>query len=317
MVKYWINNPSLNYGCVIRDNQENNTSQWTSFYSCDGTSSRIPELHIIYTEESDDPVVPGEGDDPTIPDPIIPPDEPDVNMPSVELLIQFDNKYAEVCAQESDGDYPETIQYLEEQKSRLQEYFMNNYGLIIWDHSDSYSVFDSYADQHEGDYVVDNIWCENSICTADGTIFLSEDHYTNLSNNLYRIENDSPGSVVILSYIGHNICQRYINEDLITVHEYNNVASEPMAGMALAIKSIMAVTDPRGTQWEAVTTIHEMGHMFMVQDHYGWNIELMPGQSDYCIYGNRKLNYNTVSSIVICDYCDGTIRNNIYRYGTN
>lgn len=51
MVVYWLENPSKNYGFVVRDNQESDTTHWTSFYSCDGTSSRIPELHITYDGE--------------------------------------------------------------------------------------------------------------------------------------------------------------------------------------------------------------------------------------------------------------------------
>ena len=40
-----------NYGYMIRDNNESNTSQWTTFYSSDAPSPHKPELHVIYSSD--------------------------------------------------------------------------------------------------------------------------------------------------------------------------------------------------------------------------------------------------------------------------
>lgn len=49
LTKKWLSGEYHNYGVLLRDATENNTSQWTSFYSSDAESPNKPELHIHYS----------------------------------------------------------------------------------------------------------------------------------------------------------------------------------------------------------------------------------------------------------------------------
>ncbi len=49
-VKAWVNGESPNYGFVLIDRTENNSSHWTTFYSSDASSPHKPELNITYVE---------------------------------------------------------------------------------------------------------------------------------------------------------------------------------------------------------------------------------------------------------------------------
>ena len=113
------------------------------------------------------------------------------------------------------------------------------------------------------------------------------------------------------------MCYTYLNSNLQYEHQYNSEAEEPTTGQALYITSCAAIADHRGTDWEAVTTVHEIGHLFMVEDHYANNVILKPNQNPACIYGSYKDDYSDVESIVICQYCDSTIRSHISKYGAN
>lgn len=48
IVTSWKNKGLSNYGFLIKDSNESNTSQWTTFYSSDAPSPNKPELHIYY-----------------------------------------------------------------------------------------------------------------------------------------------------------------------------------------------------------------------------------------------------------------------------
>lgn len=49
IVNQWVSGGTSNYGFMLKDNTENNTSQWTTFYSSEALSPNKPELHITYT----------------------------------------------------------------------------------------------------------------------------------------------------------------------------------------------------------------------------------------------------------------------------
>lgn len=51
IVQYWVNGVFTNYGFLIKDNTENNSDHWTTFYSSDADSPHKPELHITYSNE--------------------------------------------------------------------------------------------------------------------------------------------------------------------------------------------------------------------------------------------------------------------------
>ena len=52
MVRNWLANTYSNYGFVIKESSEANTTNWTTYYSSDAASPNKPELHIFYTPYS-------------------------------------------------------------------------------------------------------------------------------------------------------------------------------------------------------------------------------------------------------------------------
>ena len=52
IVKTWVDGTKTNYGFMLKDATETNTSQWTTFYSSEAASPNKPELHITYSKAS-------------------------------------------------------------------------------------------------------------------------------------------------------------------------------------------------------------------------------------------------------------------------
>ncbi len=53
IVSSWVYGKTTNNGLQLRDQTEDNASQWTSFYSSDAASSNAPQLCITYTQYKD------------------------------------------------------------------------------------------------------------------------------------------------------------------------------------------------------------------------------------------------------------------------
>ena len=52
-VSMWVRGVATNYGFILKDNTEDDTSQFTTFYSSDSSSPHKPELHITYFPHAD------------------------------------------------------------------------------------------------------------------------------------------------------------------------------------------------------------------------------------------------------------------------
>lgn len=50
IIQSWVSRSYSNYGFVLKDTNESNSNQWTTFYSSDAASPNKPELHINYNE---------------------------------------------------------------------------------------------------------------------------------------------------------------------------------------------------------------------------------------------------------------------------
>ncbi len=50
IVSEWASGNKTNYGFMVKDANENNTSHWTDFYSSDAASPNKPELRIVYSD---------------------------------------------------------------------------------------------------------------------------------------------------------------------------------------------------------------------------------------------------------------------------
>lgn len=53
LVKNWVSGTYINYGFLIKDVNESDPNQWTTFYSSDAASPNKPELIINYTKEAE------------------------------------------------------------------------------------------------------------------------------------------------------------------------------------------------------------------------------------------------------------------------
>ena len=82
------------------------------------------------------------------------------------------------------------------------------------------------------------------------------------------------------------------------------------------------ITNTEGKQKEIKTLIHEFGHHYNVEDHYGGSAkttqEIDPtgelGYSEDCIWGENKEHGSVLSNYTMCDGCKRIIENNIGKY---
>ena len=298
-VKHWLDVPTDNNGFVIRDNRESDTSQWTSFYSCDGTSSRIPELHIIYTEEVDDPVVPGEGDDSTIPDPIIPPDdEPDISFPYVNLNMLYDGGYFDRFSNAS--------QRINLIAPMISEFYMTEFSLIIYPSLPlmTTSLADSCGNAynavctHGGDY--DGIYACTNSDYVNGNVVSETIHHKNLYNILYHMSPPTGQDTFAMLFTGHATCQEKFGSC------QPNGYMVSLQGLNEDALHISTVTWQESMEYEAVVAIHEFGHFFGAPDH--------DDEPALCLYGYGGERMNAIYDIVICSSCRETMMNEINKY---
>ena len=302
MVQSWLLTPSSNYGFVVRENSESDSSHWTSFYSCDGSSSSIPELIITYTGSAPPEPPPP----PTTTEAIV---EPDLDAPSVKVILGYDQAYL--------NRYPTAKDRIEQHWEQVKAFYLREFDLYI--DVVGLGLYTSYADRTMG--LEDTEECENSshneIVEGVYQLIPKANHFTNAYNILVRLDTPSDDGTVRMVYIGHDVCRVYVKnfeEGPRYVHEYNSNTSNPLYGLGNPILRVMTIHDRRASGQELVTAIHEIGHMFFVDDHDEASYEGIGNYSNYCIYGTESGTYQTVNSIEICDYCRQIISDNIFHY---
>lgn len=82
------------------------------------------------------------------------------------------------------------------------------------------------------------------------------------------------------------------------------------------------ITNFQGKEKEIKTLIHEFGHHYNVEDHYGGSAkstqEIDPtgelGYSRDCIWGENKESDHVIDNYMICDGCRRIIEDNIEKY---
>jgi len=136
---------------------------------------------------------------------------------------------------------------------------------------------------------------------TDGEIVLSEHHKNNITNNLFSIPFSHPDNYK-LAFMGHVFCwcDEYETTPLLTV------------GAAVTQIKVATVENFNGTDSELKTAIHELGHLFGANDHYGVgcpSTEYMrdtTGNNNYdelCIYGESHGQLVVGQDQLICDGC--------------
>ena len=109
-------------------------------------------------------------------------------------------------------------------------------------------------------------------------------------------------------FIGHNTCR--IDGSWQHAGGFNGI-SWPYQGFC-------AITNFSSDKSERKTILHEIGHWFHVEDHYGGEgsstIEMGEGYSEYCIYGEKREDPGVLDNMTICDGCQSYIKQNASNY---
>ena len=196
----------------------------------------------------------------------------------------------------------------------LQEKYMQDFGIVV--NAVSPTLFSCYADTYcTTDPTVqcthNSEPCLDSGRLSDGTIVLNSLHHTNIRNIMYHIPFPDLSSTVKVAYIGHTLC---------TKDNHTGQVSYGLTNKYIGLATIMNFSSEAS---ETKTFIHEFGHFYYVEDHYGngckttdeMNAEA--GSKIYnenCIYGENKETPSVLNNFTICDGCKATIKNNISRF---
>lgn len=283
----WVNGTCANYGFVLADNVENNSSHWTLFYSSDAVSPHKPELYITYDTSTNPPVTP----------PVTP------TTPSVDLMLQYDGAYI--------LRYSDAYSRILRQANAVKNLYQSRFGITV-----NVGVplpYTSYADECTTSY---NQRCTHAgdISCANSTLSELQDyHHNNIQNIGFRIPVPTNTTSVEMTFIGHLICEHNVYYGL---HE-----NDPYKGYAYITRNVMTVHDFESETSEKITTIHEFGHMFGVIDHYGDQCatteDMQAINEDYdskCIYGEDRFTSTVMNNITICEGCKALITGNKNKY---
>ena len=238
------------------------------------------------------------------------------NIIFVKLEVMYDAAYI--------SKYPDAALRIARQTKELQKKYLSEFG--IWINCTVPIQFSSYADQN-CDAAYDELCthctneeCADSISYTNGLLNLKSLHHTNIMNILLRIPSLNAQKRFKLAYIGRKLCQA--DED------GQGHGSDPGAPLGLAIRSqgVIGVMCQSATITETEETqvmIHEFGHLFKVDDHYGYGttstdqIIADTGDEGYnrlCIYGEDNAVSTVTSSYLICDGCKAQIEQNKSNY---
>ena len=237
------------------------------------------------------------------------------SMPTVNLELIFDGAYKTRYS-----DAQDRITY---HARALRKVYMKSFGIWV-----NYSVptqFVSYADANcyytpnkACDHASDTN-CYNSVLYTNGTIDLEGLHHKNYKNIWLRIPMPDLTQTVKASFVGHNCCsvERDGNGNFIS-H-----GSSGIYGVAYSNSGTCLITNFVSNQSERKTLIHEFGHFYQVQDHYGngapttGQMNMDAGEdifSEYCIYGEKRETTSVLGNLTICEGCQRTIRANMNTF---
>ena len=225
---------------------------------------------------------------------------------TVNVSILYDNAYT--------NRYSNAYSRISNQILALQEKYMQDVGIIVNDVS--ITGFSSYADtycttSHTVECTHTSETCRNSVLYNDGTTTLYSLHHTNIYNIMLHIPFPDLTSSVKVAYIGHELC----TETNHTTHPYYGLTYE-----SIGLATIMNFSSEES---ETKTFIHEFGHFYGVEDHYGGSAKTTAqiiaatgntGYSEDCIYGEHKEWTSVLDDFTICDGCKTTLKNNMSRF---
>ena len=149
---------------------------------------------------------------------------------------------------------------------------------------------------------------------------MSDYHHTNLSNILFCLPVPTGSVDAVVMFLGHNSCTCTISA----------------AGVADTANNVIVINNldhgptqtPDYTQVSYQNTlVHEIGHLFYVDDHYGetendyvetteemnekYNTNTF---SDACLYGPQRFAKSFIENLVICQGCCAFIDENANKF---
>jgi CobQ-like glutamine amidotransferase family enzyme len=141
---------------------------------------------------------------------------------------------------------------------------------------------------------------------------------------LYRVPFPDTTSTLRIAYVGHITC----DADPVMGHNYNTLnglAEESIGlGMVVSPNESDLVGTPNITleQIETHTLMHEFGHLFGLEDHYGGQYnssETMGEETGYthnanCSYGENRHNPNLIKNYTLCNGCKAVLIDNRNNY---
>ena len=230
---------------------------------------------------------------------------------SANLQVMYDNTYAQ--------RYSDPANRIINCLNQLQEKYLWEFGISV--NYSTPTIFSSYADQHcTATYDTlcphaDASECTNSQIPYSGTITYGMLHHTNIYNILSRVGPPTSSTTAKLTYLGRKMCDK----------KGNACAEIGYVGLALEPIRVAAVMNHSSAESEIATSIHELGHLYGVIDHYGGFNGLNTtqdmqdrysdrGYSSRCIYGEDKYDSSVMEDLIICDGCKSWIIENRSRF---
>jgi len=231
---------------------------------------------------------------------------------TVKLEVTYDHAYS--------SRYSNAQERITEEIRVLQERYLTEFGLLI--EPSAPILFSSYADTEclaDFDEVcthAEDDLCFNSSTSREGE--MEEYHHKNFYNILARISFPNTNQTLRTAFVGHDICSTVRDNNGTSIsHNHNGIFGFSYYDLGLSM-----ITNTEGMQKEIKTLIHEFGHHYNVEDHYGGSAkttqEIDPtgelGYSEDCIWGENKEHGSVLSNYTMCDGCKRIIENNIGKY---
>lgn len=229
---------------------------------------------------------------------------------TVVLEVQYDHTYQ--------IRFPDAPDRIRDHFYALRELYINEFD--VWIVMTGPTVFSCYACSNCSSTSLER--CTHAADTdcfdsnkRTGTEQLYEQHHTNIYNIAYRLPRPNKTINLSMYFVGHECCREGMIYNTIHYPAVNGLGSEEF-GNAL-------INQHRSVEKERMTVVHEFGHLYGVEDHYGgkykstddMNSNIEPDlYSTYCIYGEKKADTDVSNNLTICDGCRQTIENNWDRY---
>lgn len=240
------------------------------------------------------------------------------NAYTVNLSVLYDYSY--------NNRFTEAKERIENQISILQRKYLEEFGILV--NVSSPALFASYVNTYcttnptQVCSHTTNDNCDNSVTCTDGTILFGELHHNNVYNMLLHTPLTDMSESLRLVYLGHDNCvMSTVTENGATEkrHVSGDLTVLGLAYTKLGLCGVMNFGTPAN---ETKTMLHEFGHLYGVDDHYGGNgkttqdliLEGKTGYSEYCIYGENRNSPEVLENYTICDGCKALIESNYNRY---